>query len=105
MDSWFIKQPRSQEHVSDTGASTSVEELWLSCCKVGKGDRISYFLVIFTYKSLIGEEHSQCVLCGEILANDSLNARSEQALKTGCASFANKPLEFFEQKLMKCADS
>jgi hypothetical protein len=49
-----------------------------------------------------GEEHPQCVACGEVLKNNSLNTRNLcRHLTTIQASLANIPLEYFELKLLE----
>jgi hypothetical protein len=50
----------------------------------------------FTYHLVKGEERPQCVVCGEVLANNSFNARNLRwHLTTKHESLANKPLHFF----------
>jgi hypothetical protein len=45
------------------------------------------------------EERHQCVVCGEVLANNSFNARNLcMHLPTKHESHANKPLQFFLKK-------
>jgi hypothetical protein len=49
-----------------------------------------------------GKVCPQCVVCGEVLANDDVNARNlGRLLTTKHASLANKSLEFSEQKLLE----
>jgi hypothetical protein len=56
----------------------------------------------FTHQLVNGEEHPQCVVCDEVLENDGLNTRNlRRHLTTIQASLANKPLEFFEWKLLE----
>jgi hypothetical protein len=44
--------------------------------KKEKGEKISDFPTLgFTYQLVNGEERPQCVVCGEVLANNSFNAR------------------------------
>jgi hypothetical protein len=56
----------------------------------------------FTYQLVNGEERPQCVMCGEVLANNSFNARNlRKHLTTKHESLVNKPLQFFERKLLE----
>jgi hypothetical protein len=53
----------------------------------------------FTYKLVNGEERPQCVVCGEVLANNSFNARNlRRHLTTKHESLVNKPLQSFERR-------
>jgi hypothetical protein len=56
----------------------------------------------FTYELINGEERPQCVVCGEVLTNNSFNARNlHKHLTTKHDSLANEPLQFFERKLLE----
>jgi hypothetical protein len=55
----------------------------------------------FTYQLVNGEERPQSVACGDVLANDSFNARNLRSHSTKHESLANKPLQFFERKLLE----
>jgi hypothetical protein len=50
-----------------------------------------------------GKERPQCVVCGEVFANNSFNARNlRRHLTTKHESLTNKPLQFlFERKLLE----
>jgi hypothetical protein len=69
-DSWFIKEPKSSQRVSDIGASSSTEESHCSPA-VKKSKKKSG-----RFPDANREERPQCVLCGDDLANDSLNTRN-----------------------------
>jgi hypothetical protein len=60
-NSWFIKQPKSDGHVSDNGASSCTEESYGSPA-IKNDKKISrHFLTFgFTYQFVNGEE---CLLC------------------------------------------
>jgi hypothetical protein len=52
-----------------------------------------YLTFSFTYQLVNREERPQCVVCGVVLANNSLNARNlHRHLTTKHESLANKPL-------------
>jgi hypothetical protein len=56
----------------------------------------------FTYQLVNGKERPQCVVCGEVLTNNSFNAKKFlRHLTTKQESLANKPLQFFERKLLE----
>ncbi|XP_063302509.1 zinc finger BED domain-containing protein 5-like [Pelobates fuscus] len=60
----------------------------------------------FTWNGDKGDPRPQCVICGEILANESM--RPNQLLRhieTKHAHFKNKPLNFFNSKQKKCNTS
>jgi hypothetical protein len=67
-----------------------------------KGKKISDFLMcVSTYQFVNREESPQCVLC-EVFANNNLNARNlHRHLATKHDLLANKPVTFFEQKLLE----
>jgi hypothetical protein len=55
-----------------------------------------------SYQLVNGEERPWCVVCGEVLANNSFNARNlRRHLITKFESLANKPLQLFERKLLE----
>jgi hypothetical protein len=51
----------------------------------------------FTCQLVNGEEHPQCVVCGEVLTNNSLNARNLRRHLTT----KHESLQFFERKLLE----
>jgi hypothetical protein len=54
----------------------------------------------FTYQLVNGEERLLCVVCSEVLANNSSNARNlRRHLTTKLESLANKPLLFLRKQL------
>jgi hypothetical protein len=56
----------------------------------------------FSYQLVNGEERPQCVVCGEVLANNSFDARNlHRHLTTKHKSLANKPMQLFERKLLE----
>jgi hypothetical protein len=100
-DSWFIN---SLKVVSMSVISVQVvlqkKSMVLPMLKKykKKGEKISYKFPDFNYQLVNGEECPQCVVCGEVLANDSLNARNLcRHLTRRHASLANKPQEFFDK--------
>jgi hypothetical protein len=95
MDLWLIKQSKSVESDIDIlGTTTSTADG--SPGEREKSEKISEFLTFgFTYQLVNGEERPQCVVCGEVLVNNSFNARHLRR------HLANKPLQFFERKLLE----
>jgi hypothetical protein len=56
----------------------------------------------FTYQLVNGEERPKCVVCGEVLANNSFNVRNlRKHFTTKHESLANKPLQFSERKQLE----
>ena len=54
----------------------------------------------FTCEFRNGEDSPQCVICGKILANESmLPNKLKRHLSTSHATLVNKPKEFFVRKL------
>jgi hypothetical protein len=67
------------------------------------GGYLAFFLIFsFTYQIVNKEDHPQYVVCGEVLANSSFNVRNvNRHLTTKHESIGNKPLQFFERKLLE----
>jgi hypothetical protein len=77
MDSWLIRQSKSVEsNIDILGATSST----VDGSPAEKGRVRKYqtdFLTFgFTYHLVNGEERPQCVVSGEVLANNSFNART-----------------------------
>jgi hypothetical protein len=88
-----ILQPKSGKHVR--GIDTVTEERRFSCSekKRVRKYQTDFLTFGFTYQLVNGEEHPRCVVCGEVLATDTLNARNLRVrLTAGHTSLANKPL-------------
>jgi hypothetical protein len=97
MDSWLIKQCKSVESDIDILGSTisTVDGSPAKKRRVRKY-QTDFLTFGFTHKLVNGEERPQCVVCGEVLANNSFNARSlHKHFSTKHESLANKPLQFF----------
>jgi hypothetical protein len=99
MDSRVIKQSVSVESDIDILSATSSTVDGSPAAK--KRRVIKYqtdFLTFgFTYELVNGEERPQCVVCGEVLANNSFNAINLLRHFTTKQSLANKPLQFFKE--------
>jgi hypothetical protein len=67
------------------------------------GGYLAVFLTFsFTYQIVNKEDHPQYVVCGEVLANSSFSVRNlHRHLTTKHDSVGNKPLHFFERKLLE----
>jgi hypothetical protein len=102
-NSWLIKQSKSVESDIDiSGATSSTADG--SPAEKKKGEIISNGLpdIRIYYQLVNGEERPQCVVCGEVLANNSFNERNlRRHLTTKHESLANKPLQLFERKLLE----
>jgi hypothetical protein len=99
MNSWIIKQSKSVESDIDIldATSSTVDD-----SRAGKKKRrarkyqTDFLTFGFTYQLVKGEERPQCVVCGEVLANNSFNARNlRRHLTTKQESLANKQSQFF----------
>jgi hypothetical protein len=93
---WFIKQFKTVE--SDIGGLTATSST-VDGSPARKSEKMSDFLVYsFTYELKNKEEHRQCVVCGEILTNNSFNARNLcRHLKRKHKFLANKLLQFLKE--------
>jgi hypothetical protein len=60
-----------------------------------------FLTISFTYQLVNGEEYSQSAVCCEVLTKNSFNARNLCRHSTKHESHANKPLQFFERKLLE----
>jgi hypothetical protein len=98
MDSWLIKQSKSVESDIDRlGATGSTAEK-----RRVRKYQTNFLTFGFTYQLVNGEERPQCVVYGEVLAHNSFNARNLcRHFTTKHESLANKPLQFFERKLLE----
>jgi hypothetical protein len=102
MDSWLIKQSKSVERNIDIlGASSSTKDG--SPAERKKAEKILNGLPDIRFYQLVnGEERPRCIMCGEVLANNSFNARNlREHLTTKHESLANKPLKYFESKVLE----
>jgi hypothetical protein len=51
----------------------------------------------FTYSTIDGEQRPQCLICSEILANNSMKpVKLKRHMATKHAKFKNKPIAFFK---------
>jgi hypothetical protein len=100
MDSWLIKQSKSVESDIDVlGVTSSTVDGSPAEKRRVRKYQTDFLTFGFTYQLVNGEERSQCVVCGEVLASSSFNARNlRRHLTTKHESLANKPLQFFLQK-------
>jgi hypothetical protein len=126
MDKWVIPEPAAKtcegdsgecstsasehltsENVSVTTSATSTREE--SNISVGRGRAGKFssrkkrkyqetFLEHgFTYSTIDGEQRPQCLICSEILANDSMKpVKFERHMATKHAEFKSKPIAFFK---------
>jgi hypothetical protein len=103
MDSWLVKQCKSVESDIDVLGATSSTVDGSPAEKKGVRKYQTDFLMFgFTCKFVNGEERPQCVVCSEVLANNSFNARHlRKHFSTKHESLANKPLQLFERKLLE----
>jgi hypothetical protein len=97
MDSWLVEQSKSVEGDIDILGATSsaVDDSPAEKRRVRKY-QTDFLTFGFTYKLVNREERPQCVVCGEVLANNSFNAINlRRHFTTKHESLANKPLQFF----------
>jgi hypothetical protein len=126
MDKWVIREPAAKtcegdsgepstsasghltsENVSATTSAISTTEE--SNISVGSGTagkfssrkKIKYqetFLEHgFTYSTVDGEQRPQCLICSELLANDSMKpVKLKRHMDTKHAEFKNKPIAFLK---------
>jgi hypothetical protein len=94
MDSWLIKQSKSVESdIHILGATSSTVDGSPEEKKRVRKYQTDFQTFGFTYQLVNGEERPQCVVCGEVLANSSFNARNlSRHLTTKHKSLTNKPL-------------
>jgi hypothetical protein len=73
-DSWLIKQTKNNESDINIFAVTSSTVDGSSEKKKLENTGLQTFS--FTYQFVSGEEHPQCAVCGEVIANTSFKARN-----------------------------
>jgi tetrahydromethanopterin S-methyltransferase subunit F len=102
MDSWLIKQSESIETDIDIfGATISTVDGSPAEKRRVRKYQTDFLTFGFTYQLVKVEERPQCVVCVEVLANNSFNARNLcRHLTTKHESLANKPLQSFERKML-----
>jgi hypothetical protein len=124
MDKWVIREPIAKTCEGDSGepktsdsghltsedvsaytsATSTTEESDTSVRSVRAGKFTSgkkrkyqetYLEHGFTYSTIDGGQHLQCLICSQILANDSMKpVKLERNLATKHAEFKNEPIEF-----------
>jgi hypothetical protein len=77
MDSWLIKRSKSVESdIEKLGATSSTVDGSPAEKRIVRKYQTDFLTFGFTYQLVKGEERPQCVVRGEVLANNSSNARN-----------------------------
>jgi hypothetical protein len=77
MDSWLIKQSKSvKSDIDILGAAGSTVDGSPEEKRRVRKYQTNFLTFGFTYQLVNGEERPQCAECGEVLANNSFNARN-----------------------------